>query len=142
MLTAGASAVTATPLPPSGITNYASNSTFVGDMAVDTQVPVTMTLRANASLKSGSYKIPVRINYLNNFRENLSTTIIVPVTIGTLTMNAIRVGTGTYSGRYAGGSGIFSLIAVIVVLVILAVVVFFAWKRGLLKRFSHKPKSK
>ncbi len=69
--TAGASTVTVTPLPTAGFEAYGSNSTFVGDMQADVQTPVTLTLTSLTSLKAGNYVIPVRINYLNNLRQNL-----------------------------------------------------------------------
>ena len=64
--TAGASAVSVTPMPPNGITTYGSNSVFVGDMSVDTQTPVTVTLRAGASTTIHSYEIPVTVSYLDS----------------------------------------------------------------------------
>ncbi len=138
--TTGASAVTATPVPPSGILPYGSNSVFIGDMAVDTQVPVTMTLRSNASLKSGTYTIPIRINYLNNFRENLSTTILVHVTMGAaLASNFTR--TGAYPR--GGGTGIVgTIIEIIIVLAVLGAIFLYARKKGMLKRFANKPKER
>jgi hypothetical protein len=118
--TAGASAVTATPLPPKGITSYGSNSVFIGDMSVDTQTPVTMTMQSNSSLKSGSYTIPIKINYLNNLRENINTTILVPVTIGAgSASNFTR--TGVSGARYAGATG-FMLLPIILVIVIIIVI--------------------
>jgi hypothetical protein len=136
--TAGASAVTVTPLPPAGISSYGSNSVFVGDMSVDNQVPVTMTLRSNTSLKAGKYTLPVRINYLNNLRENLSTTILVPITIASgVAFNTTRTGG---PGRTTGGGIVSTVIDVIIVLAILAVAFWYARKKGMLKRFTHKTK--
>jgi len=134
--TTGVSAVTATPLPPIGIAPYGSNSVFVGDMSVDTQVPVTMTLRSNSSLKGGSYAIPVRINYLNNFRENLNTTIMVPVTIvASIASNSTRL--GTYPGRSAGAGG-FPVLLAAVIAVVMAVALWYVLKKGILKRLMHR----
>jgi hypothetical protein len=126
--TAGASAVTATLLPPSGITPYGSNYVFIGDMSVDTQTPVTMTMQANVSLKSGSYTIPVRINYLNNLRENISTTIRVPVTIGAgLASNFTR--TGASGSRYGGATGFMMLPMILVIVIIIAIALAFLYMR-------------
>ena len=80
--TEGATAVTATPVFPAGFKTYgSSNSTFIGDIATDTQTPVTITLMSDAGVQSGVHQIPVKISYLNNLRQNLTTIIDVPVTI-------------------------------------------------------------
>ncbi|MCL5239362.1 MAG: hypothetical protein M1286_02735 [Candidatus Marsarchaeota archaeon] len=118
--TSGASAVSVTAMPQQGFTSFGSNSTFVGDMAVDTQTPVTITLLANRTLQPGSYTIPVRISYLNNFRQNLSTVIDVPLTIGS-SSGAQSAGSGPVvvrsgSGSAGGGLIILFLLVVIVVL--------------------------
>jgi hypothetical protein len=126
--TTSAAAVTATPLPPTGISSYGSNSVFVGDMSVDTQVPVTMTMQSNASLSSGSYSMPVRINYLNNLRENMSAVITVPLTIrAVIASNSTRPG--------ANGRGGESPV-VLLLLGIAVVAAFYAWKKGMFKRTS------
>jgi acyl-coenzyme A thioesterase PaaI-like protein len=107
-------------------------------MSVDNQVPVTMTLRSNTSLKAGKYTLPVRINYLNNLRENLSTTILVPITIASgVAFNTTRTGG---PGRTTGGGIVSTVIDVIIVLAILAVAFWYARKKGMLKRFTHKTK--
>ncbi len=118
--TAGASAVSVVAMPPTGFTNFGSNSTFVGDMAVDTQTPVTITLLANHTLQAGTYHIPVRINYLNNIRQNLSTTIDVPVTIGgTLGPQTSGAGSGPVTVR-AGSGGVLVLLILFLILVVAA----------------------
>lgn len=120
--TAGASAVSVTALPPQGFTSFGSNSTFVGDMAVDTQTPVTITLLSNRSISAGSYVIPVRINYLNNVRQNLSTTINVPVTIGgTLGSQSTGGNSGPVTirtGSGSSGTGLLILFLVVVIAVL------------------------
>ncbi|MGA3020928.1 MAG: hypothetical protein ABSD68_03195 [Candidatus Micrarchaeales archaeon] len=126
--TAGASAVTATALPPRGITSYGSNSVFIGDMSVDTQTPVTMTMQSNSSLKNGSYTIPIRISYLNNLRENINTTILVPVTIGAaLTSNFTR--TGTSVSRYSGAAGFVLMPVILVIVIIIVIALAFLYMR-------------
>jgi hypothetical protein len=118
--TSKASAVTAMPLLPNGFTNYGSNSTFVGDMQVDTQTPVTLTLQAGNTLKGGTYTIPIKIGYLNSLRENLSTIVDVPVVItGIAAFNASN--TITYR-RHAAGGGIFLIL--IILLIVIIVVAF------------------
>ncbi|HVC58355.1 MAG TPA: hypothetical protein VND15_02670 [Candidatus Acidoferrales bacterium] len=115
--TAGATAVTATPMPPAGFSTYGSNTVFVGDMATDSQTPVTLTLTTASATEAGSYVVPVRINYLNSLRQNLSTVVNVPVTLGSGfgTANSI----GTYPKRTTGGSGgLLPAILVIIIIVL------------------------
>jgi hypothetical protein len=78
--TVGASAVTATVAPPPGLEVFGSNAVFIGNMQVDSQTPVTLTL--SASSKAGNYTVPIRISYLNNLRQEQNVTIRVPVGIG------------------------------------------------------------
>lgn len=118
--TSSASAVSAAAVPASGFSNYGANSVFVGDIAVDTQTPVTLTLTSNALTKSGNYTIPVRVNYLDSLRENLSTVIDVPVTLGAaITSNSPSTTQFRHSGSSAGGILIIFLLLVIVLFVFL-----------------------
>lgn len=128
--TAKASAVTATALVPKGFEPYGSNSTFVGDMQVDSQTPVTLTLTSQSSLHSGNYVIPVRINYLNDLRENLSTVMDVPVSVGagTSTFNALGMAVRTYGSR----GSTFAILPIILVVII--IVLLFLYLR---ERKSH-----
>lgn len=128
--TSGASAVTATPETTTGFTPYGSNSVFVGDMAVDSQTPVTLTLTTGSSLKSGNYTIPVKISYLNALRENLSTTldVRVPVTAAASTFNALASGTTRYH-RSSGSGFELLIIAVIVIIIIVLVFLYYRSKR-------------
>ncbi|MGD0728863.1 MAG: hypothetical protein ABR981_02200 [Candidatus Micrarchaeaceae archaeon] len=123
--TSKAAAVTATALVPKGFAPYGSNSVFVGDMQVDSQTPVTLTLTAQSTLKSGNYTIPVRINYLNTLRENLSTIINVPVQIASVsTYNSIRGainGTTTTYSHSRGGNALIIVILLIIAVVVLLV---------------------
>ncbi len=118
--TATAAAVTATAVNTKGFSAYGSNSVFVGDMAVDSQTPVTLTLQTANSLKAGSYTIPVRINYLNNLRQNLSTTIDVPVTIGAsaLTFNAIASGFRTRTSSSSAGLLVTAVLFILVIVLL------------------------
>lgn len=141
--TAGATAVTLTPLPPQGITSYGSGSVFVGDMSVDTQVPSTITMSSNVSMKAGSYTIPIRLSYLNSLRENLSEVINVPVTLGSsgLSANLIRSGAaGTYAVRYQNGG--FPWLLVILIVIVILVVLWYANRKGVFKRLKHKGKGR
>ncbi len=121
--TAGASAVTVTPLPPNGISVYGSNSVFVGDMSVDSQVPFTVTLVANASVR-GTYYVPMVVSYINSIRQTINTTIEVPVAFAGAPSVVRANGTSGYatgnypSGHYTairGGSGLLEIMAAIVI---------------------------
>ncbi|MCL4365459.1 hypothetical protein M1590_04010 [Candidatus Marsarchaeota archaeon] len=79
--TASASAVTATAVPPKGFMSFGSNSVFVGDIAVDSQTPVTITFVSVNATNAGTYGMPIRISYLNSLRDNISQYITVPVTV-------------------------------------------------------------
>ncbi len=133
--TAGASAVTVTPLTPNGIAPYGSNSVFVGDMQVDTQTPVTITMLSRASVASGTYEIPVRIDYLNSLRQNKSTVISLPVT---LVSGAASNLSG--SGAQRGGAVIrrssspFALLAASELVAILALAFLYTRERSRARR--------
>jgi uncharacterized membrane protein len=134
--TSSASAVTATALVPQGFEPYGSRSVFVGDMQVDSQTPVTITLTANSMLKGGSYNIPVEINYLNSLRQNLSTTIMVPVQIVATagTFNALSGAARSYSRT--GSTGGFLAIPIIMAIVIIILLFLFLRER----KSHHKVK--
>jgi hypothetical protein len=80
--TSGASAVSVGAITPSGFSSFGSNPVYVGDISADSQAPVTLSLVASNTLKPGTYKIPMRISYLNSLRQNITTTSVVNVTIG------------------------------------------------------------
>lgn len=136
--TSKASAVTATAITPTGFSPYGSNSVFVGDMQVDSQTPVTLTLTSASSLKNGNYIIPVRLNYLNDLRQNLSTTIYVPVQMGAsaLTFNALSSTARKFSSSNRSGGGI--LITVILAIAVIVLSVLFLRERGQHKRLKSK----
>jgi hypothetical protein len=115
--TAGASAVSATALTPEGFTSFGSSTTFVGDIAPDSQAPVTLTLQGLNSTKPGQYTIPVRISYLNSLRQNQSITTNVPVTVGYSSSNTTRTGGKAYT-KGNGGSGLLVLLLIIAVAVL------------------------
>jgi len=134
--TAGASAVTVTPLPSNGITAYGSNSVFVGDMAIDTQTPVTVTLRAGASATGSAYRMPIRISYLDSLRNSENTTIEVPIAIASSSLlNLTRTGaSGTVTYRRSSGSGLLPIVVALIVIAALA----FLYVRERRKTHKHK----
>jgi hypothetical protein len=134
--TVGASAVTATVAPPTGFTAYGSNSVFIGSMQVDSQTPVTLSLSSASSVKQGSYTIPVKISYLNNLRQQINSTLDVPVTVGTSGLFASNApyGSGnyiTYSHRTSSGGGLLVLLLVVAVI---ALALLFLRERGLRRK--------
>ena len=119
--TASASAVTATALPGTGISSFGSNFTFVGDMAVDSQTPVTLTLQASNKLADGNYTIPVKITYLNALRQSMNTLIYIPIQISAnaSAANGTKYAVRSGAGKHGGGLFVLLLIVIVVVLVVL-----------------------
>lgn len=109
--TAGASAVTVSTIAGNGFRAFGSESTFIGDVAADSQVPVTMSLQTNSSVKSGTYTVPIRVNYLDDLRNNVTVWANATVTLVPQSLNA----TGTRTVR--GSSGFSTGTAIIVMLV-------------------------
>ncbi len=126
--TAPASAVTATAEPPYGFTSFGSNSVFVGDIAVDSQTPVTITLIASNGTVTGPYAIPIRISYLNNLRDNISQNISVPLEIFAAPAN---------TGQAQQGNG-SSYSAAILILVLIIAVMGFLLYQDRMKRRRHR----
>ena len=133
--TTSASAVTATVLPPQGITAFGSNSVFIGSMSVASQTPVTLSLSSASSLKGGNYTVPIEISYLNNLRQQINSTIDVPATI--YASNSLSSGRGSISisngngtVTYKRSSGGTVIIAVLSLAVIALVVLLFRERRS------------
>jgi hypothetical protein len=109
MGTAGASTIKAVLVPPAGFRAYSANSIYVGDLASGGQTAVTMTLTTNSAISSGSYTVPVRLDYLDGLRNAKSALINVSVNISqsTATFNSIsamrnRPGSSSNNLLYAG----------------------------------------
>lgn len=116
--TAGASGLTATALPTPGFRVFGSNSVFIGSISSDSQSSVTLSQEVKNNTKPGVYTVPVRVNYLNNLRQNLSTIINVSVPVGTgLAANATRYTTYRTSGG-SGGGGLLIILLIIVIAVL------------------------
>lgn len=115
--TSAASAVTAAVASIKGFSAYGSNTVFVGSIGADSQVPVTLTLVANSTVQNGNYHIPVRIDYLNSLRQNMSQEITVPVQLQTAAaFNATYI---AKSAATRSGGGLLLLILVIIIIVLL-----------------------
>lgn len=137
--TSAASSVTATAIAPAGFTHYGTSPTFVGSVAADSQTPVTLSLITSSNLTSGTYKIPVQINYQDELRNSLTTWVNVSVSVQgsgaisaigngsriTVTGNSTRV---SQYGRGQGG-GFLALIAGAVVVVVAAIAAFLFIRR-------------
>ncbi len=80
--TTGISNASASAVLPLGFSSYGTTSSdYVGSIQTETPTPFSLTLKTNESLKSGIYTIPVKVNYLGNFRQSLSTTVNVSVVV-------------------------------------------------------------
>ncbi len=139
--TAGASAVSVGAVLPSGFSAFGSNPVYVGDISADEQAPVTLSLQASNSITPGTYKIPIKINYLNPLRQNVTVMSNVSVTIGSGT--SAFGSSGTSGGRFAaggGGSGIYLaggiFLPIILVIAIIAVSYLYIRERRKNKRAS------
>lgn len=134
--TSEASAVSAAALSTKGFSTYGANSVFVGDMQIDTQTPVTVTMMSQSSVKNGTYTIPIRLSYLNGLRQNMSTVMYAPVTISgsALTYNSA-------SARYVqarSGVGNALLIEIVLVIVIIVLLIMYYRQHRKHKQMSSK----
>jgi len=123
--TVGATGVTVTPVLPKGFTPFGPSSTFVGDISPDTQTPVTVSIEASNAIKSGSYTIPIRINYLNALRQNLTTWTNDTVVIGA----PAAFSTSQYVTRRASGSSGYLYLTIILVIIIIALLYLYVKER-------------
>ncbi len=127
--TDSASALAATALAVKGFTTFGSSSVFVGDVGADSQTPITLTFVASNSIRSGNYTIPIRINYLNSFRDNISMTMNVSVGIVggssfTSSNSVIRSGTSVSVYRTGGSIMLVVVIGLVVVVIVESVLIF------------------
>ncbi|VVB77069.1 Uncharacterised protein [uncultured archaeon] len=127
MGTSPASSVTAKTLSPAGFTPYGTNPTFVGSIAADSQSSVTLSLTAKTNLTSGTYTVPIKINYLNELRQNLTKWVNVSVKIsGTSAANYSR----TPPVRTTAQNGGDNTVAIaLVAAAVLCASAFFVWKK-------------
>lgn len=96
--TSGVSNANATAILPSGFSDYGTTSSdYIGSIGTETPTPISLTLMANSSVKSGSYTIPIKLDYLGSFREALSSIVNV-------TVNITSSGSSGLSGSTTGGT--------------------------------------
>jgi hypothetical protein len=127
--TSGATDLTVAPLPPKGFTTFGSNSVFVGSISTDSQTPVTVSLVSNALLKSGTYTIPIRVNYLNGLRQNLTTFVNESITLAPASFNATKFVSRT--GAHGSASSlIFDALLAVIIIALLFLYIKERKKRG------------
>ncbi len=108
--TESASTVSVSAIAPKGFVPFGSNSVFLGDIAEDGQTPVTLTFTVANRTAAGNYTVPIKINYLNSLRSNLTANITVPVTV---TSAAFTENESAASKRFASGGSPFSLLTIV-----------------------------
>ncbi len=135
--TSAASSVTATALAPAGFMHYGTTPTFVGSVAADSQTPVTLSLIAGTNVTGGAYEIPVKITYLDELRNSLTTWVNVSVSIQGAGMSAAGANgitnsgtltrtnaSGAYRTRYQSGGGLLNLAIIVIVVIVAAAMAF------------------
>ena len=115
--TASASSLEATPIPPRGFSNFGTNTVFVGSITPGGQTPVTVSLFASNSVKPGTYVIPIRLNYMNNLRQNMTIWANTSVSVAYSAANYTQF----VHAHTGGGGGLFTLVllALVVILAIM-----------------------
>lgn len=118
--TATASAVTASAVPTNGFGYFGTQSVFVGDVAVDSQTPVTISLMAANAIKNGNYQIPIRINYINSLRNNITTWANTSVYISGSQLGGINTTRATqYTKRATSARELMLGIMIILIIIII-----------------------
>jgi hypothetical protein len=150
--TSGVSDASASAVLPAGFREYGTaGPSFIGSIQTQSPTAISLTLIANSTVKNGNYIIPVKISYLNSLRQNLSTTVNVPLTIGK-SLGGIGAFGSTNSiatARFAGERGIFGyiiyieigLVALVIAVVVLSVLFVKERKKTHPKNPEH-PKQK
>lgn len=123
--------VAATPLLPKGFSVIGSNTTFIGDIAVDTPTPYTISFTTSPSIKQGKYVIPVVLTYLNNLNQKGNATLYYNISVGTSLLNY----TPGAAGRYYKNSTPWFLIILAIIVVVIVVGIYSI-------RMKHNKKSK
>ncbi len=136
--TSGASAVTAMAELPKGFASFGSNPVYVGDISSDSQAPVTLTLVVGNSTASGTYKIPILINYLNSLRQNETTMIYVNATVvGSNFTSRYSGTTGPAGARVVMGGGNGLLLGWSIISVIIIIALSYAFVKEKKKHDAH-----
>ena len=122
--TTGVSNANASAVLPNGFTNYGvSTYDYIGNIGVQSPTAVSIALVSNSSLKSGSYIIPIKLNYMGNFRQKDSITVNITVNVTGSGSGTKNYGTGTPSSTgsngSAGNAGAYVLVGTFIAVVIL-----------------------
>ena len=117
------------PEPPSGFKIVGYNTTFIGNIAVGSPTSFTVSFDVSASVKPGSYIIPVILSYTNNLNQKVSRTLNYTVDVGAAyasgtagSGNSANIYTGSGQAvtvrRKEGDGGLLLLIAIVVILIV------------------------
>jgi uncharacterized repeat protein (TIGR01451 family) len=131
--TTAAGAVTATTNLSSGFRVFGASSYFVGDMQIDTPTTFTLSVFVSNETRPGNYQFMVHLSYLDNLRDQVSSSLTIPVQVGGAA-GPLTGGSGTTTARRtSGGLGIVDLllpIAVVAIVVGLAYLFLVRRRRG------------
>ena len=138
--------MTATAIAPAGFAHYGTTPTFVGSVAADSQTPVTLSLKAGSNVTSGTYKIPVRITYLDELRNSLTTWVNVSIDVqgsggfaGAGAVGSNSMGSAA-TGRYGSSGGSPNLILGAAAVVVVAAAFIFLRRKDKLKQKQSEKK--
>jgi hypothetical protein len=118
--TTGATSVSVTAMPPSGIAPFTSNYSYVGTISGSGQSSVSLAFTTSNTLGAGTYKIPVKVSYLDGLLNNVSTWANFTVTLNASKTSAAAAGsasryTTTSGSSSSGGSYVIPAILVVAV---------------------------
>ncbi|MEM3827073.1 MAG: hypothetical protein QXR58_00540 [Candidatus Micrarchaeaceae archaeon] len=119
--TSGASAVSVGAIVPQGFSAFGSNPVYVGDISADSQSPVTISLEVSDTVKPGQYSIPLRINYLNSLRQNVTTTRNVTVTVGSSSFASNVKQTAARTSPSGRESSVLTVVSIILAIALVCV---------------------
>ena len=98
--------------PPSGIKPFGSPSTFVGSLGEGTQTPVTISLQVSNNTKPGNYQVPIKVEYQNSLRNNLTTTFNVTVPVSNSAPVLLKTEASTHKGS---GTVLVGIVIIVIV---------------------------
>ncbi len=141
--TSGVSNANASAVLPAGFSTYGtSSSTFIGSIGAETPTPVSITLMANSSVKPGSYKIPIKLDYQGSFRQTSSSyvNVTVNVTSGSSASSSGTAGSTAAASSSSSSSNIGLYIAIGTFIVIIGAIFGLQMMRQRRAASAAKPK--